>query len=91
MKMIKRLALMVVASTFATAAMSATLITKEELKQHPEYVRVGVVSTSAELSPSEAKEALSKLADEKGGKYFLVTSGNTSNKISATAIVYKDK
>lgn len=93
MKMIKKLVLMAAVSAFASSAMAAALITKEDLKQNPgKYARVGVVTTSGEtLAPSDAKEALSKLADEKGGKYFLVTSGKTSNKISASAIVYTDK
>lgn len=84
---------MALISGISFSALSATLISKEDVKQHPDkYVRVGTVSTSMQAdSPSDAKEVLSKMADEKGGKYFVVTSGNTNNKIYATAIVYNDK
>lgn len=83
--------LMLVSISFSSV--SATLLTKEEVKLHPEkYVRIGVISTSAATnSPTDAKAELSKMADEKGGKYFVVTSANTEQKYSATAIVYKDK
>jgi hypothetical protein len=37
----------------------------------------------------DAKEELSKLADEKGGKYFVVIAGREHGKVSAIAEVYK--
>ncbi|PBI80444.1 hypothetical protein A9993_12205 [Rahnella victoriana] len=93
MKIFKMLATLVVLSAVSASSMAATLITKEDVKNNPQkYVRVGVVSTSATtMSPSDAKVELSKKADEKGGQYFVVTSGNNDNKVHATAIVYKDK
>lgn len=39
----------------------------------------------------DARHALSKLADEKGGDVYVVTSDQTRKKIHATADVYKKK
>lgn len=52
--------------------------------------KIGTVNTTAETtSPMDAKRELSKLADEKGGKYFLVIAGREHGRFSATADVYK--
>ena len=52
--------------------------------------KIGTVNTTAETtSPMDAKRELSKQADEKGGKYFLVIAGREHGKFSATAEVYK--
>ena len=41
------------------------------------------------VASMNAKKVLSQLADEKGGKYYLVIAGREHGKFSATADVYK--
>lgn len=77
----------VLAGTLSFSALAAQEISKEEATK---YEKVGTVSTTAETtSPMDAKEELSKLADEKGGKYFVVIAGREHGKVSAIAEVYK--
>ncbi|WP_202307888.1 DUF1471 family periplasmic protein YahO [Dryocola clanedunensis] len=79
-------------STVSFGAISAELLTKEALKENPEmYTKIGTIVTDGEMAPSDAKEELSKKADEKGGEFFVVTSADTDRKIHATADVYKKK
>ncbi|MBA2817492.1 DUF1471 domain-containing protein [Candidatus Pantoea persica] len=69
------------------SAFAAKEVTKEEV-QKMNLEKIGTVNTMAETtSPMDAK--LSKMADEKGGKYFLVSAGREHGKFSATADVYK--
>lgn len=76
--------------TFST--FSAELMSKVEFeKVKKDYVEVGKISVSGKVAQSDAKKELSKKADEKGGDIYVLTSANTSNKISGTAIVYKKK
>jgi hypothetical protein len=74
-------------------SMAATLLTKEDLDKNPgKYEKIGTVTTTAETtSPMDAKEELSKLADEKGGQYYVILAGREHGKFSAIAEVYKDK
>jgi hypothetical protein len=71
------------------SAMAAKEVTKEEVKTM-NLQKIGTVNTTAETtSPMDAKKVLSQLADEKGGKYYLVIAGREHGKFSATAEVYK--
>lgn len=71
------------------SAMAAKEVTKEEVKSM-NLQKIGTVNTTAETtSPMDAKKVLSQLADEKGGKYYLVIAGREHGKFSATAEVYK--
>ncbi|MGD9426238.1 YdgH/BhsA/McbA-like domain containing protein [Pantoea sp. NSTU24] len=71
------------------SAMAAKEVTKEEVKTMKLH-KIGTVNTTAETtSPMDAKRVLSKLADEKGGKYYRVIAGREHGKFSATAEVYK--
>jgi len=95
MKAYKIIVAAVLAGVFSMSAMAegehAKLITKE-VAQKEGYTRVGTVSTSGEFTdPMDAREELAKLAEEKGGKYFVIIGGQEKKKISATAEVYKDK
>ncbi|HBV40287.1 MAG TPA: hypothetical protein DEF05_11540, partial [Erwinia sp.] len=45
--------------------------------------------TAETTSPMDAKAVLSKRADEKGGKYYMIIAGREHGKFSATADVYK--
>ncbi len=77
----------VLAGVMSFGALAAQEISKEEATK---YEKVGTVTTTAETtSPMDAKEELSKLADEKGGKYFVVIAGREHGKVSAIAEVYK--
>jgi len=77
----------VLAGVISFGALAAQEISKEEATK---YEKVGTVTTTAETtSPMDAKEELSKLADEKGGKYFVVIAGREHGKVSAIAEVYK--
>ncbi|HEY1845612.1 MAG TPA: DUF1471 family periplasmic protein YahO [Buttiauxella sp.] len=82
----------VLAGALAFNAFAADLMSKEEFaKVKDQYVKVGSVTTANEVSISDAKEELSKKADEKGGDIYVVTSNHTENKIHGTADVYKKK
>jgi len=71
------------------SAIAAKEVTKEEVKKM-NLQKIGTVNTTAETtSPMDAKKVLSQLADEKGGKYYLVIAGREHGKFSATADVYK--
>ena len=86
----KKLVLGLITITLSFSVFSAELMSKvefEKVKQN--YVKVGDISVSGEVAQSDAKEELSKKADAKGGDIYVLTSANTSNKISGTAIVYK--
>lgn len=74
-------------SLISFSAFAATEITKEEAKK---YEEVGKVSTTKEhTSPHDAMEEIAKKADEMGGKYFVITSGQEGDKVRGTATVYK--
>ncbi|CQI88503.1 Multiple stress resistance protein BhsA precursor [Yersinia rohdei] len=92
MKLLKTLTMLTVLGAFSTGAISAELLTKEDLNNNPgQYEKVGNIVTSGELAPMDAKAELSKKADELGGQYYVITSANTDSKIHATADVYKKK
>lgn len=92
MKIAKMIITALALTTVSFGAISAELLTKEALKEHPEmYTKVGTIVTDGEMAPSDAKEELAKKADEKGGDFFVVTSTDTDRKIHATADVYKKK
>ncbi|PBI80931.1 hypothetical protein A9993_14930 [Rahnella victoriana] len=79
----------VLAGLFSVNAMAAEMISKEEAKEKG-YTSLGLVSTTNEYTaPMDAKEELSKLADEKGGKYYVVIAAQEKKKISASAEVFK--
>lgn len=89
MKMLKTFAMTLIAGTFSLSALAATEITKEQAKEN-NYQLIGEVSTSTTANtPAEAMKILSKLADEKGGTYFVVIAMNEKDKVYAAAEVYK--
>lgn len=70
-----------------SSAFAAKEISKDEEKQ---YEKIGEVSTTREYTaPYDAMKEISQKADEMGGKYFVITSGNEGDKIRGTATVYK--
>jgi len=93
MKSLKMIIAALVVGSVSFSSLAATLLTKEELDKNPgKYEKIGTVTTTAQTtSPMDAKEELSKKADEKGGQYYVIISGREHGKFSATAEVYKDK
>ena len=89
MKVFKWVVASMMMGAISFSAMAAKEVTKEEVKTM-NLQKIGTVNTTAETtSPMDAKKELSKLADEKGGKYYLVIAGREHGKFSATAEVYK--
>ncbi|MEZ3500926.1 DUF1471 domain-containing protein [Pantoea sp. KPR_PJ] len=89
MKVMKWVVASMVMGAVSFSAFAAKEVTKEEV-QKMNLEKIGTVNTTAETtSPMDAKRELSKMADEKGGKYFLVIAGREHGKFSATADVYK--
>ena len=88
----KKILFAILACTLAFSAFSAEMMPKKDFeKVQDQYEKVGSISTSGETSAADAKAELSKMADEKGGDVFVLTSGNTKNRMHATADVYKKK
>ncbi|MGC0972395.1 YdgH/BhsA/McbA-like domain containing protein [Pantoea agglomerans] len=89
MKVFKWVVASMMMGAISFSAMAAKEVTKEEVKTM-NLQKIGTVNTTAQTtSPMDAKKVLSQLADEKGGKYYLVIAGREHGKFSATAEVYK--
>ncbi|MCZ4059951.1 DUF1471 domain-containing protein [Pantoea sp. LMR881] len=89
MKVLKWVVASVMMGAVSFSALAAKEVTKEDV-QKMNLEKIGTVNTTAETtSPMDAKRELSKMADEKGGRYFLVIAGREHGKFSATADVYK--
>lgn len=89
MKVMKWVVASMVMGAVSFSAIAAKEITRPEV-QKLKLEKIGTVNTTSEAtSPMDAKRELSKLADEKGGKYFLVIAGREHGKFSAIAEVYK--
>lgn len=89
MKFLKNLAIALIVGGISFGAIAAKEITKEEAKTN-NYEMIGTVSTSTEAtSPMEVRHELSKLADEKGGKYYVIIAEGEKNKFYGNAEVYK--
>ncbi|HBP97054.1 MAG TPA: hypothetical protein DD679_16035, partial [Pantoea agglomerans] len=85
MKVFKWVVASMMMGAISFSAMAAKEVTKEEVKTM-NLQKIGTVNTTAETtSPMDAKKVLSQLADEKGGKYYLVIAGREHGKFSATA------
>lgn len=88
----KSLVIISALTLLASNARAAKLMEKADFdKVSSQYEKIGEITTSDEMSPMDARHALSKLADEKGGDIYIVTSDQTRKKIHATADVYKKK
>lgn len=82
----------IAACVFSFSSFAAEMMPKNDFeKVQGQYEKVGSISTSGETSAADAKTELSELADKKGGDIYVLTSGNTKNKMHATADVYKKK
>lgn len=81
-------------SAFSFSAMAADQVSKEEIS-HFNLVKIGNVNVSHSGgqigSPSELHKELSKLADDKGGKYYhIIAATQKGPNFEAIAAVYKD-
>lgn len=89
MKVFKWVVASMMMGAISFSAMAAKEVTREEVKTM-NLQKIGTVNTTAETtSPMDAKKVLSQLADEKGGKYYLIIAGREHGKFSAVADVYK--
>ncbi|MEM6049273.1 DUF1471 family periplasmic protein YahO [Erwinia sp. P7711] len=88
----KNIVAAVLISAVSFSSFAAEMMQKKEFeKVQDQYVKVGSISTSGETSAADAKAELSKMADAKGGDIFVLTSGNTNNKMHGTADIYKKR
>lgn len=88
----KKVILGFILGSMALSSFAAEMMPQRDFdKVKDQYEKVGSISTSGETSAADAKAELSKKADEKGGDIFVLTSGNTNNKMHGTADVYKKK
>ncbi|WNN48799.1 DUF1471 domain-containing protein [Siccibacter colletis] len=75
--------------SLSAGAYAAEELQKDKVKEM-NLTKVGDISIAEGSAPMDAKEELSKKADELGGKYYVITSGQKHGKdIHATAEVYK--
>lgn len=89
MKFLKPTSATLVLSTLAFGVFAAQEITREEAEKN-HYTKVTTVNiTASASSPMDAHEQLSRLADESGGKYYVIIAGAEKGRISAIADVYK--
>lgn len=89
----KKLLLALTMSALTFGASAATAISREEVS-HFKLEKIGNISvgpSGGEISsPSDLHDELSKLADKKGGKYYLITAATEEGpNFVATAEVYK--
>ncbi|SCC21253.1 DUF1471 family periplasmic protein YahO [Kosakonia oryziphila] len=88
----KSLVIISAVTLLASNAWAAKLMERADFdKVSLQYEKVGTISTENEMAPMDARRELSKLADEKGGDVYVITSDQSKKKIHATADVYKKK
>ncbi|MBD8163781.1 YdgH/BhsA/McbA-like domain containing protein [Erwinia persicina] len=76
-------------TTFAVFnAGAAEQITREKA-QEMNLEMIGTVTTNSTINPMDANAHLSKKADEKGGKYYVIVAAQQGNRDHALAEVYK--
>ncbi|AXU97309.1 MAG TPA: DUF1471 domain-containing protein [Erwinia persicina] len=76
-------------TTFAVfTAGAAEQITREKA-QEMKLEKIGTVTTNSTNDPMDANARLSKKADEKGGKYYVIVAAQQGNRDHALAEVYK--
>jgi len=89
MKLVTGIVTSLVIGSLSFGVFAAKELEKDKVKEMI-LTKVGEISTSDTTAPMDAREELSKKADELGGTYFVVTSANKDSKnVRATADVYK--
>ncbi|EKK5242660.1 DUF1471 domain-containing protein [Cronobacter sakazakii] len=89
MKLRTGMLLSVVVGALSFGAMAAQELQKDKVKEM-NLTKIGTIVSDKGTAPMDAKAELVKKADEMGGKYYVITSGEKTGKdIHATADVYK--
>ncbi|HAZ53756.1 MAG TPA: DUF1471 domain-containing protein [Franconibacter helveticus] len=89
MKIVTGLVTALFVGSVSFGALAAEEIQKDKIKEM-NVTKIGTIVSDDATAPMDAREELSKKADELGGKYYVVTSGEKTGKdIHATADVYK--
>lgn len=89
MKLVTGIVTSLVIGSLSFGVFAAEELQKDKVKEM-NLTKVGEITTSDTTAPMDAKRELSKKADELGGKYYVITSGQKHGKdIHATAEVYK--
>ncbi|MGF6560060.1 DUF1471 domain-containing protein [Erwinia aphidicola] len=88
MKKIIAVSTLLVTAAFTFNASAAQEISREKAAEM-KLEKVGTVTTNSTLDPMDAKKHLSKKADEKGGKYFVIIAADEGDHTHALAEVYK--
>lgn len=89
MKLTTGIVASLVIGSLSFGVFAAEELQKDKLKEM-NLTKIGTVTTSDTTAPMDAKAEIVKKADELGGKYYVVTSGDKTGKdIHATADVYK--
>ncbi|WJD50067.1 YdgH/BhsA/McbA-like domain containing protein [Enterobacter sp. PGRG2] len=89
MKLATGIVASLVIGSLSFRVLAAEELQKDKVKEM-NLTKIGTVTTSDTTAPMDAKAEIVKKADELGGKYYVVTSGDKTGKdIHATADVYK--
>jgi len=89
MKYVTGMVTALVLGSLSFGAFAAKEIQKEDVAKM-NLTKIGTVTTSRTTSPIDAKQDLSKKADEKGATYFVVIAGQKNEKtVHANADIYK--
>jgi len=89
MKLATGIVASLVIGSLSFGVFAAEELQKDKVKEM-NLTKIGTVTTSDTTAPMDAKAEIVKKADELGGKYYVVTSGDKTGKdIHATADVYK--
>jgi len=89
MKLATGIVASLVIGSLSFGVFAAQELQKDKVKEM-NLTKIGTVTTSDTTAPMDAKAEIVKKADELGGKYYVVTSGDKTGKdIHATADVYK--
>ncbi|WP_072571227.1 MULTISPECIES: YdgH/BhsA/McbA-like domain containing protein [unclassified Enterobacter] len=89
MKLATGIVASLVIGSLSFGVLAAEELQKDKVKEM-NLTKIGTVTTSDTTAPMDAKAEIVKKADELGGKYYVVTSGDKTGKdIHATADVYK--
>lgn len=75
-------------ATFVFSASAAELISRQQA-QDMNLELIGTITTTTTNAPMDAKADLSKKADEKGGKYYVIIAADERGRTVAAAEVYK--
>lgn len=89
MKLVTGIVASLVIGSLSFGAFAAKEIQKEDVDKM-NLTKLGSITTSRTTSPMDAKEDLSKKADEMGGKYYVIIAGEKNEKtVHGNADVYK--